>query len=227
MPLTVLRYHNRTRRPARRFRKRRTGRRRTHCFIRKSGLGNKLPMHFRYSDTVQLNPPTAGIALHVFRASSLFDPDFTGVGHQPLYFDQIQPLYDHYTVVGSKITITGSGSDNLAGTILISLQDDSGTLTTMNRYMETKNRVYRTTNEAGNGVVTVSKKYSCKKFLGISHPLSEKDVSGTLTTNPAENAFFHVVYAGNDSTADFANATLRMIIDYFAILTEPVTPVGS
>ena len=36
--------------------------------------------------------------------NSLFDPDQTGTGHQPYYFDQFAALYNRYTVLGSKLT---------------------------------------------------------------------------------------------------------------------------
>ena len=38
--------------------------------------------------------------------NSLFDPDFTGTGHQPYYFDQFATIYQRYTVIGSKLTAT-------------------------------------------------------------------------------------------------------------------------
>ena len=33
------------------------------------------------------------------------DPNHTGVGHQPLYFDQLMTIYNHYIVIGAKITV--------------------------------------------------------------------------------------------------------------------------
>ena len=39
-----------------------------------------------------------GIAKQYMRMNSLFDPDQTGTGHQPYYFDQFAALYNRYTV---------------------------------------------------------------------------------------------------------------------------------
>ncbi len=192
----------------------------------KTGLPNKMVMKMRYSDLISLDPVAGGFALHVFRATSLFDPDFTSTGHQYMQYDQIGVLYDHSTIIWSKITVAGNGSDNDTGTLLVSLQDDSGTLTTMNQYMESRNRVFRLTNNIGNGPVTIQKSYSPKKFLGISHPLSEKDLSHTIATNPAENAFFHVVYAGNTS-AEFSAVGLCITLEAMVVFTEPITVASS
>lgn len=40
-----------------------------------------------------------------FRANSLYDPDASGVGHQPLYFDQLAALYARYRVTGLRYSV--------------------------------------------------------------------------------------------------------------------------
>ena len=43
---------------------------------------------------------------YVFRMNSIFDPDFTGTGHQPLWHDTYSTIYETYRVLGAKLTIT-------------------------------------------------------------------------------------------------------------------------
>ncbi len=217
--------NNRVRRYKRRPRYRKSNR----LMVRRrnvTGLGNKLAIKFRYSDILSLDPVAGGFALHVYRASSIFDPDFTSAGHQVMQYDSIAPLYDHWCVIWSKITVQGRGSDNAPGTIAVSVQDDSATLTSMNQYMESRNRVYKVTSLSGGPVVNLSKSYTPKKFLSIPHPLSEKDLQGTLAGNPAENAFYHVVYAGNNAS-EFTAISMCITIEYMVIFSEPVTPALS
>jgi hypothetical protein len=60
----------------------------------------------RYTEYLELDPTNAGaIEIHQFRANSIYDPNLTGAGHQPLGHDQWQTFYDRYTVIGSKINI--------------------------------------------------------------------------------------------------------------------------
>lgn len=77
------------------------------------GYPDKLVTKLRYVDKVLLDAAVEGIGANVFRMNSLFDPDFTGVGHQPMYFDQLcgavgSAPYSRYRVLGSKMTVTFS-----------------------------------------------------------------------------------------------------------------------
>lgn len=43
-----------------------------------------------YSDIYTLTEAAAGAGVHqVFRSGDVYDPDFSGLGHQPMYFDQM------------------------------------------------------------------------------------------------------------------------------------------
>lgn len=43
-----------------------------------------------YSDIFTLTESAAGVGVHqLIRAADIYDPDFTGLGHQPMYFDQL------------------------------------------------------------------------------------------------------------------------------------------
>jgi hypothetical protein len=42
-------------------------------------------------------------AAQVYRINSLFDPNLTGTGHQPSYFDQLAAVYGQYCVVASRM----------------------------------------------------------------------------------------------------------------------------
>jgi len=61
----------------------------------------------RYNDVFLLLGST-GTASYVYSANSAVDPDPTGLGHQPYYFDRYAGLYDRYVVLNSRIKITTS-----------------------------------------------------------------------------------------------------------------------
>lgn len=65
----------------------------------KAGYGNNLPCTFIYSTKFTINGGTLGTAaIQQFNLSSLFDPDLTGVGTQPIPLDQYSALYERYRV---------------------------------------------------------------------------------------------------------------------------------
>jgi hypothetical protein len=58
-----------------------------------------------YCDTKTLAPGTAD-ARHLWNIRSIYDPDATGVGHQPAFFDKWAALYDNYRVTYTKWYLT-------------------------------------------------------------------------------------------------------------------------
>ena len=55
-----------------------------------------------YSDVYTITTGSS-VVTQLMRGNNLYDPDFTGAGHQPRGFDQYTPLYKQWVVYGSKI----------------------------------------------------------------------------------------------------------------------------
>lgn len=66
-----------------------------------------LPYVENYNYTLNVNTQNE----HIYRANSIYDPNFILTGHQPLGADQWANLYDRYTVVRSKCTIITQAVD--------------------------------------------------------------------------------------------------------------------
>lgn len=58
----------------------------------------------RYVEDFTLNPGVATSAVNVFSINNLYDPNFTGTGHQPMFFDNYAALYSKYRVNHATIT---------------------------------------------------------------------------------------------------------------------------
>lgn len=185
-----------------------------------------LKANLRYSTFPTLNIGVAGAAAtHVYRASDLYDPDFTGVGGQPRGFDQLMLLYDHFTVIGSKITVKFSAMQAAAPVYFaINLKDqataDSQIVTTTESSFASWELV-----SDGGPTSTLVQTYS-PRFLGRSHPLSDPDLKGSASASPAENAFYHVIL-GSPSGTDEAALVPMVCIEYTAIFQEPKRPPAS
>lgn len=76
-------------------------------------LRDKYICKLRYCDEITLNAGIAGVAVgNQYKANSLFDPNITGVGHQPMGFDQLSLVYKKFTVLASTIKCTWTNGDN-------------------------------------------------------------------------------------------------------------------
>lgn len=174
-----------------------------------------------------LNPGGGGsISVHVFSANGMYDPDITGSGHQPRGFDQYMALYDHYTVVGSKITLqvcprSGSTYPTIVG---VTLKDAATVLANGNEYMEGRGSVYRLlgAGESAQSVV-LTNTFSLRKFQSVKDPLDSDGSRGTPSGNPTEQSYFHC-WAEPVQGQDSYPLDVVVTIDFIAWLTEPHMP---
>lgn len=207
---------------------RRRPRRRRKYKVTKPLLGNKQVVKMKYFHRGTLNPPSGGLVNYIFRANSVYDCDYTSIGHSGRSFDQlVGTLYDHYTVIGAKIrmkcgTDTGLNTSLIAG---ISLRDSSSSPADVVDYIEGRNCNWIMMSH-DNDARTVTQTFSAKKFFSVAHPTSEKDLSGTVSTNPIEQAFFHC-FASPVVNVDTDSLDIAVEIEYIVLLTEPKQPLIS
>jgi len=183
----------------------------------------------RYQGGVALSPGFSGVtATHVFTANGMFDPDNTGVGHQPRGFDQLMVLYDHYVVIATKITVDfiPSSGTSVNGEVGVALRD-SNSVDDSNDYIEGGNCMYSYMSGNGGYQTRLVYQVNPNKFLGRSKPLADPDCKGSSSTNPAELAFFHV-FATNPVGGEVLQPVCAcVLIEYTAILIEPRVPTQS
>lgn len=213
----------------RKSRKRRGRKRRRVTASRNMGpLSVKLKTNMIYHEQFTLDPGASGITGFVFSANGCFDPSITTAGAQPRGFDQlVGTLYDHYTVIGSKITIIAANADEGNGVMLAMLVRDTATqFTTVVDVME--NRFVKFTPLAveggGPNTKTMTLKVNPNRFLGRSHPLSDPQLKGSASANPVEQCYFHIYVFSLPAGVNTAATYCQARIQYNAILTEPKQP---
>lgn len=78
----------------------------------------------RYTEKINMGSVGAATTtvINQFIANGAYDPNYTGVGHQPRGFDQFMSSYEAYTVTGSKMSVNfvydayqGPSTEALAG----------------------------------------------------------------------------------------------------------------
>lgn len=150
---------------------------------------------------------------YIYRGNSIFDPNFTGVGHQPLGHDQWQAFYRRYRVIGSRVDIkflaSSAAAENLVG-MLVPL-NTSTVLSNAEDYMEAAySKNCNIGQSTSNGVGELSMYMAVNKIRGGPHNLVryEEDYGALFGANPSKEFFWHIVVRAVDGsltwTCDYA-----------------------
>jgi len=161
----------------------------------------------------------------IFRANGVFDSDFSGVGHQAMGFDQWANFYNHICVLKSTIKITFISADAGApGQQIVSIKvmdDSTADATPYTTVLEHSKIKFAVTGSMyGNGGKTnLSHSYNSAQFFDCD-VRDREDLKSLFTTNPAEQAYYHVTRQGcNNSTAPGVLSCIIQI-KYTVLLTE-------
>lgn len=216
-------------------RKKRRVSRKRRVMIPRNLIPTKTVRRFRYATTLNLDP-AAGLnpAFFAYNANGMFDPEQTGLGgHQPMGFDQyVGVLYDHFTVIASKITVTFTSKSNNASTgtcrVGITPKDQpTMTLSTNSLIEQGRTKTAIVSALTSNNTRKLSYKINPNKFLGISKPMSSSLVRGTNAADPDEGCYWIVWCANVDGVSDSLDVLCTILIEYTAVLTEPKFLTGS
>lgn len=195
------------------------------------GFPSSMTTKLRYADVVPLTY-TSTVTKYSFGANNVFDPDFTGTGHQPYFYDQITPLFNRYVVLGSKITVTFLPVSSTVtppsgpGIVGIIGDNNAGVSSVATTLMEGQNSVSKFIS-AWSGTdlkAMVMATYSPEISLGISS--DDDTVAALVSAGPAKTWFFTLYCQDYNSTTSSA-LYAKVNIEYTVRFTEPIEPAGS
>lgn len=177
-----------------------------------------------YEYSAALNPGAGGVAdQYVFSANGLYDPNITGVGHQPAGFDQLMSFYDHFTVVSSKITVDFQNTDSSNEAIVFLAVRDASTAIGSNLTGNVENGAcdIQFLTARGNSRSTARMTMPCNvgSYLGRKTVLDDPELKGNASANPSEQVYF-LLGAWPNSSTDSGIVGFHCIIDYDVIFHE-------
>lgn len=198
--------------------------------ISRSPVSMRVFNRLRYSEQIQLNPGIGTVAKYEFCANGLFDPNLTGVGHQPLGFDQWMTFYHHYCVLGSRIRVDFiNGSATSQYVVGCAILPQAGLTLSQDTIRERSNQKYRTISVAtgGSNRCNMTLNFSTKKFNGGVNPLTRDDLKGNDFSNPTETSVFYVYAESTDGVTDPDPIDCTISIQYICCFFEPRQLTGS
>lgn len=177
----------------------------------------------KYSTIIQLNPGVGAPAYHTFSANSIYDPDVTGTGHQPKGFDELTALFDHYCVLGSKLSATYIPTDGETVVGGVTMDDSLVFLAQFDGVQEAPECVWRVVTPGG-GPRRITRKINPLKFLHKNEKDSEVNgIMGNLGTgaSPTEQVYYQVWAKGRNGSADPQPIDVLIDMEFVCRLKEP------
>lgn len=167
------------------------------------GFPDRMVTKLRYVDNFTLTGAAGAVGANVFRLNGPYDPDLSGVGHQPMYFDQFAGAvgtgpYSRYRVISAKATVSFMQTSPPAiaatnvGPIVVGLQTSatSGLYgTNVSALCEASNSVWTHLGDkaGGNNTKTLTATYSPRRDLGVSQ--DDDTVSAAYNGLPSQGFF--------------------------------------
>jgi len=206
-----------------------SGDQRTHLPLLGDHFENRHMLY--YDSNFHHNSATGLLVCQYFRANDLYDPDATGVGHQPVGFDQAMLFWEQFCVFSSKISVMFMSNSNTPVRVGIFLNPDttnptSTTALMENGYLVSKVLFGASSTTAGGSAHTIGRldfTFNAPRYFSSANKetyFANRDFTGTVASSPTEMAYFGIFtfdMAGNATYDIYYDVT----ISYDARFWEP------
>lgn len=187
------------------------------------GFPSRMQGTLRYCDSVALAGSASSTTSYVYSANGLFDPDITSTGHQPLFFDPMMQLYNHYTVQRARIQVIANstvGSVPTRAGLMISGDTSVSTDFRVNLENGQVSTVVLESKQQFGSAARLFREVDIAKFQGVVNVLDDPDLRGAANANPAEQTYFHLLL-WNPETVAVPGVQFDVAIEYDVVFQEP------
>jgi hypothetical protein len=160
--------------------------------------------------------------------NSMFDPDRTGTGHQPMGFDQVKTFYNRYRVTDCawRVEILPQAGVGSILSVIVPNNETSSLSTDSQTAMETPYAVYKwssaylaTSASSDNRSIRQQGKVHLAKIYGVTDAvqLADDRYQSDISTSPTETAVLHVVTLNSDGNALVYNMCIKLVytVEFF------------
>lgn len=165
-------------------------------------IADKVRAKLNYVEQGTLQSASGAITTIQFNQNNLFDPYYTGVGHQPRFRDQIATLYNRYRVYGVLVEITGvGGSGN--GIVVTNAYPNDGVNASITNALTAIEMGLPHVKTLPGAPFKYKKYYSIAKVWGINKSrVRDDDVfSGQMAGAPSWRSYMDIHYQSLDGSS--------------------------
>jgi hypothetical protein len=177
------------------------------------GVPQKLRAVLRYTDSYTHTHTSGAVQTWLFRGNSVFDPDYTYGGHQPVGFDEYAAFYQHYIVRRSRIVVYASSlTASVPQICIVRPVTEIVAATGYKEQVEATMSSYKVVPTTSIPIQTVENEASTAKLFEAQLS-SDQDFGALVSADPAKVWFWQIVTqpANGASTATLA---LTAVIEY-------------
>jgi len=173
----------------------------------------------------------AGAIDQRFRLNSIFDPNLTGTGHQPLGYDQYSTFYGRYRVTDVTMVFTGAMDPSVATyPCRMTIFADNNTNPYTDQQTGTEQNSATSSLITSNSVpLKVVKRFNLARVAGVDKKSYADDrFQSVFGTNPSEEIILHVLGTRADGSSADAGAIKYAVVLYMKVhLFDPLVVPGS
>lgn len=191
----------------------------------------RMQVRLPYVETLTIAAPGSGVAgTYVFRLNSLYDPNLTQTGHQPMQYDQLTGIYRSYIVRGCKVDLefsdpSGDGlfvGYNVTSTDTYSAAGDA-TNKTLDAICEMRNSTVKPIVNTGSQTKKFSQYFPIAKLMQKPSLIYNADralYAAAYSASPTKEANLSLIVL--DSRLGTASVLVRVRLTYFAEMYDQI-----
>lgn len=209
------------------YRKRKAKRSTRPSILTVKGLGNIMPdkLRCKLKYTVRHHHNFGSLTgTYVFNCNSLNDPDRSGIGHQPMGFDQLKGLYNRYKVYACAYKATIS-SPNTPLWVASGFKNGSAVFGSVEENDESPHSKSVLVSDGGQNQRVLKDYLGMKKLYGRTH-LSDAD-GAVVTADPNEIAVLCFNYEASNGATNISGVSVVYELVYYAEFSDLYALTGS
>jgi len=185
-----------------------------------------------YMTNVAFAPASGVLSTYIYNLASIYDPDYSGAGHQVFGHDQWAALYDNYEVLGAKMTVTftNNGVNNVPHTVGVIVDKDYTLASTNSDTLKESvhGKGFACLPPASDQSRTVTVYYSPRILYGAKDIVDNHQFKAAMSANPTLPGYAVICLQASDYSSTAASNILAQVrIEYTTRLSSPIELTGS